>query len=266
MNSKWNDFFERGFGAAWDLLIDIPLPQALRPESGRRPQADPLLTAAAFPLIGFVTGLLLLTVGKLFLAVLPLRAAAVAFMLLTAAWMECKDHGRGLGLLVNFLSSRFRGEPADRALRQLSADLDGSRGAIPSAVLSVLVIFKLATYYLIFVNHLGAMLPAALILGFTMQGELAALAEPGSLPAAIDDAGLKAMRLTAGFCLLFTLLFAPLAVLSATAAAVLLATGIRFRLLRSGDEVNDRVITLAGVMVETLVLFAALLFALGGAQ
>ena len=49
--------------AAWNLLIDIPLPKSLRVRADDMDEDGPELTALAFPVVGLLSGLVLFIVG-----------------------------------------------------------------------------------------------------------------------------------------------------------------------------------------------------------
>ena len=52
--------------AAWNLLIDIPLPKSLRVRADDMDEDGPELTALAFPVVGLLSGLVLMESRCLF--------------------------------------------------------------------------------------------------------------------------------------------------------------------------------------------------------
>jgi hypothetical protein len=75
---------------AWNELIDIPCP-FFKPEDGRNNELIP----AAFPVIGWVTGMIVALAGALISAVFNIYAGGVAFAVLGWCVLTFKDSCRG---------------------------------------------------------------------------------------------------------------------------------------------------------------------------
>ncbi len=245
----------RGALAAWGMVIDFPLPGALRKYTVRAVPGNWVL--AGFPLVGAAAGAVIALAAWLFSGVLNPVAGSLFFALAGLLFLDLKDFGRGIGLLTSFFELKARGIPVVEALPELDPDV--SRIGQPSAVvlLAVLEILKLALLFLLSFYGAKLWLAAVLAGSFSLQGLLAALpVRLSGRPLLVlpGKNGRREFLATALALAVVWFVFFPLA----TLAAVLILYWLSGALGRAFDRIYGGVtadfITLSGVLAELLLL------------
>ena len=108
--------------AAWNLLIDIPLPKSLRVRADDMDEGGPELTALAFPVVGLLSGLVLFIVGWLLSELFQHSVGAALFGVIAVLLSESRDSGRGFSLAVSYADNLSEGMGLAGSLQSLESD------------------------------------------------------------------------------------------------------------------------------------------------
>ena len=240
----------RGMIGAWEMLIDFPLPDSFVRKFGGRVDATSKLEG--FPLVGVAVGILLALAAAFCSLVFKPVAGCVIFAILATAFLDLKDSGRGLALLTSGFLLRYRGVPFREALPGLTGDWNRIGNPLAAVFVSLLEVGKAALLFALAFG--GAKLWIVVILAgaFTVQGMLAL--EP--------QENRRRGWWMAGIVGVVMLLFFPFGVIAAAVVVYFASTGFAGFFRRNFDGVTPDLITLAGALVELLLLVAGLLFVL----
>ena len=239
----------RGAFSAWEMLIDFPLPAALRARLGGRTDATSKLVG--FPLAGAAAGILLALAAVFCSVVFKPVAGSIIFAVLCTAFLDLKDSGRGLGLLTSCFLLKQHGVPMVDALPRMTGDWDAIGNPLAAVFVSLLEVAKAALLFTL--AFYGAKLWILVILAgaFTVQGMLAADPDRESgvplLPVPHENR-------RAGWW--------AFGVIAAGAVVYFCATGFAGYFRRNYGGVTSDFITLAGSLTELLLLIVGVLFAL----
>ena len=254
--------FVGNFLAAWDLLLDIPIPTAWKRYETDRP--DPQLTLLAIPVIGALSAVVILVLGVAYGGIFTRNGAALLFALSATLFLDARDSGRGLGLLLTLLTLAGRKVPLLPALPQLRpSGLSGISGAVPMAAMVLLEMFKLGAFFLLYRHGAGCWLAGVLILSFTIQGFLMGLPDLDTGHPFLEISGVEQSRiwLSGTFLMLFVALKLPLAAIVGTGCAVVFAWTVRNAAEKIYGGISAEMITLAGAAAEVGLLLIGFLFA-----
>lgn len=248
----------RSFIEAWNLLLDIPLPESWRKKYART-APDPQLTLFAIPVVGLAAALILLIPGVFFRQIFPQNGAALLFALVATILLDAKDSGRGVSLLLAIVSMIAGKIPILPSLPQLRPPrLSALAGVIPTAGLVLLEMFKLGMCFLIFRNGAESYFVVVLVMSFTVQGVLMTLNDLDTheqflkiVPPLHNQVWFAAI-----FIALFVSIGFPLPVLVAVGATLLFALVVRNLADKLYGGVTADIITLAGAAIELTLLFA----------
>ena len=252
-----------GLLTAWPTVIDFKFPQMLIPPQLRTPSRR--LQLAAFPLLGGLCGLLLTVLCCFTSHVFNPVAGGFIFAVLVLLFLEAKDSGRGLGLLLSFFLAKVDGFPWRETLPRLSSDpgrpLANPLGAI---FLSLLEICKLLLLFSLALFHAPYWITVVLCGSFAMQAYLMMLPQVGkNVPflAVSPDNRQFLWYGTVPFGLVSLLLF-PFGTI---AAIVFFFIFMRFteRVLREELQgVTADMITFAGTITEHVLLLIGIFLAI----
>lgn len=252
----------RGMIGAWEMLVDFPLPDGLvRKFKGRTDTTSKLI---GFPLVGAAVGLLLALAAVFCSVVFKPVAGSVIFAILTIAFLDLKDSGRGLALLTSGFLLLRRGIPFREALLELTGDWNRIGNPLAAVFVSLLEVGKAALLFTL--AFFGAKLWIAVILAgaFTVQGFLAIEPDRNSgaplLP--VLEENRRRGWWAAGIIGAVLLLFFPFGAIVAGAVVYFAATGFAGFFRRNYNGVSPDLITLSGTLTELLLLIAGVLFAL----
>ena len=254
--------FLRGAMGAWEMLIDFPLPEAVTRKFGGR--VDSTSKLAGFPIVGAAVGILLALAAVFCSMVFKPVAGCVIFAILATAFLDLKDSGRGLGLLTSCFLLRLRGVPVAESLPMLTGDWNKIGNPLAAVFVSLLEVGKAALLFTL--AFYGAKLWILVILAgaFTVQGMLATEPERDSasplLP--VPHENRRSGWWAFGIISVVLLPFFPFGVIAAAAVVYFAATGLAGFFRRNFDGVTPDFITLAGTLVELVLLILGVLFAL----
>jgi len=251
------------FTAAWEMLIDLPLPASLK-NAGKDFEDDVFspLIQMSFPVVGVVAGLLIFFFGGV-LSMLSMKiSGAVIFAIALTLLTELKDSFRSLGALVSLFDQMIDRKPLVYAMVNLDNDVRNAAGPLSSLVLVLAILLKLFTFYVMFYCGYYYWMIAVLVLSFTIQGHLAA--------APALNTGLPVIEINhetrlyiwgvAGFFVLFILFKSPYVSLIAFAAAFVFANVVRRFCEIKFNGVTIDIISLAGYLFELFALLLGVLF------
>ena len=108
--------------AAWNLLIDIPLPESLRVRADDMDEDSSELTARAFPVVGLILGFILFVAGWLLSGLFQLSVGAALFGALAVLLSESSDSGRGFCLAVSYVENLSDGMGLSGSFQSLESD------------------------------------------------------------------------------------------------------------------------------------------------
>lgn len=248
--------------AAWDLLLDIPLPAAWR--RFREDGSDPQWTLLSMPAIGCVLSAAILVLGRIYGEIFTLNGAALMFALSAVLFLDARDSGRGLGLLLTLAAQMFRRVPLAPLLPRLRPFEQGlASDPVPTAVVAVLEIFKVCSLFLLYRHGAGCWLVAVLVLSFSIQGSLMCLPnlDTGSQFLDVSRDEQSRMWIVCVFLMLFVALKLPLSAIAGTGCAVAFAWIVGNAAWRTYGGISAEMITLAGAVAELGLLLVGFLFA-----
>ena len=249
------DKWVRGTLAAWEMLIDFPLPSGL--EEYRRRGCDQFSRLIGFPLLGLAIGVVLVLVAAF-------CSAGIIFALLATAFLDLKDSGRGVGLLLSLLLLKFRRVPFRESLGALNPELVQTDSPQLTVLLAVFELLKALFFFLLCFYGAKLWLVVILVGAFTVQGTLAMLpdSESGKPFLAISEENHKKIGIAAAVIYVLLMLAFPVGIIAAGAAVYFIATGFRRYFLHEFGGVTANWITLAGAITESVLLLVGILLAL----
>jgi|GEM_PF-1554893 len=166
--------FVADFIAAWNMLVDRPLPRIAGPLGAGKATSGGVLIC--FPLIGLVLGALTAWIASLAQACLSRFAGAFVFALLAGALFWFKDSGRGLAMLISYAAGRFSGMESSRALDEASPRMESSLGSPVVMMFSAVgIMAMLGMLFALFYRGAGAWFPAILAADAFVQARLCLL-------------------------------------------------------------------------------------------
>ncbi len=248
--------------AAWDLLLDIPIPDSWRRYETNRP--DPQLTMLAIPVIGALSAVVILILGAAYAGIFTRNGAALLFALTATLFLDARDSGRGIGLLLTLLALAGRKVPLLPVLPQLRPSGPGTvSGAVPMAAMVLLEMFKLGAFFLLYRHGAGCWLAGVLILSFSIQGFLMGLPDLDTGHPFLEVSGAEQSRiwLVGIFFMLFVALRLPLAAIAGTGCAIVFAWTVRNAAEKIYGGISAEMITLAGAVAELGLVLIGFLFA-----
>lgn len=255
---KWG----RGVLAAWEMLIDFPLPPSLEEYRGRG--CDQFSRLIGFPLLGLAIGAVLVLVAAFCSAVFNRIAGGIIFALLATAFLDLKDSGRGVGLLLSLLLLKFRRIPFRESLGALNPDLAQADSPRLTVLLAVCELLKALFFFLLCFYGAKLWLVVILVGAFTVQGTLAMLpdSESGKPFLAISEENHRKIGIAAAVIYVLLMPVFPVGIIAAGAAVYFIATGFRRYFLHEFGGVTANWITLAGAITESVLLLVGILLAL----
>ena len=253
-----------GFAAAWEMLIDIPFPTALRRFRGGR-LATGAETAAGFVLVGLLAGIVLAVAGWILNASWINRYAASAlFAFFAVAVADGRDSFRGLKLLVSAVSGVFGG----RDWRESFLDASASDGAFERtagciAALTILLA-ELFCFALLAAGRASLWSVAVLTGGCIAQMVFSTLPRAGGDPPVlvIAHSARRKVWILPVLAALWMLFRFPVAAVAAVVLLGGLGGMVRRDFVLTGTPVTADVITLIGKIAELALLLCGVIFAL----
>ena len=227
--------------SAWDELIDFPLPEFVRRYNDNGKLNE--LTAAAFALLGFIIGGVIVLLASLVDSVIGNLAAALVFALAGWAVLSFRDSGRGDSKFGKFLSSCMKNYDAGEGGSNILMLLPGMIKFV------ILLLLGLSGKYF----YIAVLLTAA----FAFQ---VAIVLSEECPAAFVERGEKAVRnfrITVIILGVLCFLWCRLGTLAALAVVFAGYNVAVKRLKRDGFSASN--ISFAGTLAELLLLVAGLL-------
>lgn len=246
--------------AAWNLLIDIPLPESLRVRADDMDEDSSELTALAFPVVGLILGFILFVAGWLLSGLFQLSVGAALFGVLAVLLSESSDSGRGFGLAVSYVENLSDGMGLSGSFQSLESDWRRFSGFVSTVAGVVLLGVKFFCFRELFLSGASAWVMGVFVLGFASQGYLSSCRSlySGESFLAVTGSARHHVWLVAVFIMLFYIAH-PAPVLLSLLIAVL--GSIFF-----GRWCEDRfhgldasIITLFGFWVELAVLLLGVL-------
>ncbi len=250
--------------AAWEMLIDWPLPAKLqgmvkqfnRDDSGE-------LIAMACPLAGVIFGAGLVVLSGICGAFFGRYAGMVLWSAAAVVLLELKDSGRGFSSVVSGVSGWIDAGRVSGGISSLGVGIRDLSGVVPSVLTLVYPLLKLAACMVIFWCQ-PAWIIAAVVLNFSAQGYLAALPGAMSSDALLPVAKQARFHLwwVAGFILLF-FIGHPAAPLVSVGFAVGGSWFFGNYCVEKFGGVDAGIITVFGAITELTVLIIGALTLLG---
>ena len=160
------------FIAAWDMLVDHPLPKISGP-LGKKSKVSPGLVLLFFPVTGLVIGLLPLLAGGFAHLIFNRFAGAFVFAFLGAVIFWYKDSGRSISMLISYAAARISGLSAADALENADSSL-GNVLKNPVILMFAVVgqVLVLAMLFALYWGGAGLWLPAVFAADTFVQGRL----------------------------------------------------------------------------------------------
>lgn len=246
------------FADAWDMLLELPLPKRITEYAEtviEHDDPEPLLTQLWFPIIAFLCSVNIIIVAILLSYLAPVPAALIFAFAMTLL-SELRDKGHSTGTLASFVILKADGHSLSETLFNLDADLRTVNGAIGAMVMTLTVLIKFSSFFLMSFYGFAFWIIPTLVLGYVMQAELATLpaVRSGEPFIKIDDNQRFYVWAIAIFFILFILLKAPILALLALGVVFVAAMMIK----RFGENhlggITSNAITLIGYVTELVVL------------
>ncbi len=246
--------------AAWNLLIDIPLPKSLRVRADDMDEDGPELTALAFPVVGLLSGLVLFIVGWLLSELFQRSVGAALFGVIAVLLSESRHSGRGFSLAVSYADNLSEGMGLAGSLQSLESDWRRLSGFAATLAGVLLLGVKIFCFRELFLAGAWYWVMGRFVLGAASQGYLSSCRSlySGESFLAVTGSARHHIWLVAVFIMLFYI-SNPAAVLLSLLVAVL--GSVLF-----GRWCEDRfhgldamTITLFGFWVELAVLLLGVL-------
>ena len=224
------------FCNAFEMVIDIPLPEKLRREG----EENPFLTAMFIPVVGIAAGILLSAAGVICTSG---AAGSLIWAFAAAAFIELSDSGR---------AGMFTSERAARMIYKESAPT-----FVPVLLMGI-SIFKLAALFLIsFAGKCGYMVPFFTAV-FTVEMYLAVYG--GKNPVlTVEEEDRKGLWIAPALVFFIFFWSYPYAVLFTAAASAAVVMLFRKRMRTDYPVTGDDITCVAGAVQLLLLLIAIIL-------
>lgn len=247
--------FRRTLCDGWDLICDLALPAYCYPAASSDNRSKylfnplyllPVWAAAA----AVVAGLF----GRFLAWLLPANGMALVFAILMFVACEIRTSFRGMALSVSFLENLLYGKKFAEAAALRKSDLRNISGVAPLLLAVAATGVRFFALFLAAKSSNYGALGAAWLIAFSAEGFLAAEPAAVNMPSFCSQAKGEYIVAIAGFCLLFNLVFMPLATLIATGAAAVLVIAMMNLLLKNCNRITSDDMTMTGYFLELIVL------------
>ncbi len=254
--------WSRGIFYAWNMLIDFPLPTVLEKRlQGSTPQ---LLRLISFPLLGVLIGVAIALIAGACGILFNKIATGMIFALLGIIFLDFKDSGRGVSLLLSLIMLKLRKVPFDDAIEVINPDLIKSNLAQPLAMLVAIELVKLLLLFLLSYYGVELWLVVILVGGFAVQGALAMLPdqETGKSLLAISHEKQRMLGWMVAVIYVILMFRFPVGMIASGAIVYIIATGFRRHFQAEFGGITANWITLVGAITENMLLLVGILLAL----
>lgn len=251
----------RSFAAAWEMLLDFPLP----PLGKTRHAPAPIAVLCWFPVLGALAGGSIALFGVFAAGISNRIAGGLLFGALALAFFEFKDSGRGTSMLCTWLLARLRGQSFAAVLPHLRANRDIYADPTAQMVLVLLLTVRFLLFFALGCCGGRFWLVGVLTASFALQGELAVCGGAESAPPllAVSEEQRRHYRIFAALLLAVLMLPGfPLAVIATGAAAWIFAGSYARMMERECGGMEPDAITMAGTLTEWLALVIGILWAI----
>lgn len=250
----------KGFLGAWEMLIDF-MPPGVDVQEG----SDTKIKASFFPIVGLLVGLFIAIVSGVFSMAFNRIGGAGLFALASLLFIDYKDSGRGLQMLVNIASRRlFSNQSWDVSLRNSSSGSQIFEAPVAAGMLAVLEIIKLAMLFSLAYFRCGAWLGVVLCGSFFVQGFFASLERYDGKGCYLElDKKEKIYLWLPALVIACVFFFAyPLGILFVTASIYCIVRFGAKWLIKYTGGVSSDLISFCGTVTELLLLFLGILLVL----
>lgn len=251
----------RSFAAAWELLLDFPLPSFGK----RRREPAPFAVLCFFPVIGALAGVLVALLGAFAAGISNRIAGALLFGALALAFSELKDSGRGTSMLCTWLLARLRGQSLVAVLPHLQASRDVYADPTAQMVLLMVLAVRFLLFFLLGFWGARFWFAGVLIASFALQGDLATCGgRDGAAPLLAVTPKERRYHWILAAVLLAALMLPgfPLAAVATGAGTWILAGAYARMMERECGGMEPDAITMAGTLTEWLALVIGILWAI----
>ena len=265
---KVKNIWINGFFRAWDMLYYFPLDRYFNGFFKiEKTECNGVQVLCGLLLSAFCGGLLLVIMNSLLVWLLGAIPGAVAGSLLTLFVMLWSDRGAGITLLSNMISGRVAGKSIKSMLQRQDSDPESVAGGIASSVFSVLVMLKLAIFYLIiwsgnFYLFILILLTGAFIQSFVLNVHTGS----GAFFGFGREQERNVFYIVSLVLLLLGAKFNILVALAFAGGNIILTYFIKERLVRAEGGKSDESITLYGECAVIIAILTALVYSAGVLQ
>ena len=244
--------FRRTLCDSWDLVCDYPLLKAVCPEGKSGYWCNPLYLLPLWAAVGAVAAGVL---GRFLTWLLPANGSALVFALVLLIVGEMRTTFRGMALSISFLENFIYGRKFAecRILRQ--SDLRNISGVVPLLLAAAFAGCRFFALYWAARSGCYGVVGAAWLIAVGAEGFLAGEPAAVNMPDFCRQVKNEYIVMTAGFFLLFNLIYLPLATLIAFGISALLVIVSMNLFLRSDGRIDSNDMTMTGYLLELIVLF-----------
>jgi cobalamin synthase len=250
----------KGFFGAWEMLIDF-----MPPGVDVQTESENKIKASFFPIVGLCIGLFIAIISGIFSMAFNRIGGAGLFALISLLFIDCKDSGRGLQMLVNISSRKlFSKQSWDVSLRQASSGSQIFEAPIAAVMLAIIEIVKLAMLFCLAYFRCSAWLGVVLCGAFFIQGVFAALKRYDGkgcyLP--LEKKELIYLWLPVAIIAVVFFFAYPLGILFVSLAIYCITRWGTKWLMQYTNGVSSDLISFCGTVSELLILFLGVLLVL----
>ena len=259
---KIKSLLKRTLCDGWELICDYRLPEFCYPaETSERNNAYLFNPLYAVVLLASAAAIIAGLYGRFLLWLLPGNGAALIFALTMLIVCEMRTSFRGMALSISFLENLLYGKSFAESAMLRKNDLRNISG-LPALLLAAagtgckfFALFMAAQS-----GNYGAV-GTAWVIALAAEGFLAGEPAAENMPAFCGRVKNEYIVAEAGFCLLFTLIFMPLATLLAAGAAAVLVIAMMNMFIRTSGRITSNDMTMTGYWLEllTLLIFAVMI-------
>ncbi len=243
-----------GFRAAWELLIDLPLPGGGIRSSGRSPA--PVEILVWFPLLGAAAGAVVALIEAAGSGIFNHTAGMMAAVAVGLLFCELKDSGRGSLLLASFIAALGAGAGRRGALEEMESTREALNDPLAALICLVQFLFKAALLGALAIHGVLWWMAAVFAGEFLFQGVLLLRTRPE----APEYRSARTALWTAGIVVGGIMLPAFPAAVAVTAALLYIGSGECGKLISGMDKGRSADgITLTGTVAEIVFMLIGLL-------
>ena len=240
----------------WDLICDHRLPEFFYPPASSAGNRNAYLFNPLYAIVLWAAAAAVFSAifGRFLTWLLPVNGAALVFALVTMIVCEMRTSFRGMALSISFLENLLYGKSFAESSMLRKDDLRNISGVAALLLAAASAGCRFFALFMAAKSGNYGSVGAAWMIAVAAEGFLACEPAAENMPAFCYHAKGEYIVAAAGFCLLFSLVFMPLATLVAAGVSAVLIMVVMNTLIRNTGRITSNDMTMTGYWLELVVL------------